>query len=100
MSLTSEESRRLAEIDHELSRDCPELSRALSAGRLPTGRSRLAGRWLLLAAVLTLAVGIGIQNGPVCAAGWLGLLSGGLMLCVGYLGLGSTASPVRRAGLR
>jgi len=100
MSLTSEESRRLAVIDRELSRDCPGLSRALSAGRLPPGRSRLAGRWALLAAVLTLAVGIGLQNGPVCAAGWLGLLASGLMLCVGYLGLGRTASPIRRAGVR
>lgn len=100
MSLTSEESKRLAAIDRELSRDSPVMSKALSTGRVPPGRSRRVGRWTLVVSVLTLAIGIGLQNGPVCAAGWLGLLISGLLLCVGYLGLGSTASPFPRGGAR
>jgi hypothetical protein len=99
MSLTGEESRGRAAIDRELSHESPELDRALTEGRLPHYRVWRAAEWALLAAVLTLAVGVAIQNGPVCAAGWLGLLASGLMLCVGR-GFGQAMGPARRAGAR
>jgi hypothetical protein len=88
MSLTSEERRRLDEIDRELSRQDPRLCRVLSDGRHPRRRClRTGGKWLTLAALPTLIIGAATGEAAVCVVAWLALFIGAATLFSPYLDL-------------
>jgi hypothetical protein len=97
MALTSDESRRLEEIDRRLSRDDPRLSRMLSSGKRRCSRLRTCSKWLTLAAFITLIIAVAIGQSVVCLVAWLGLLVGGSVLCGPYLDLSPRPTPPRRS---